>query len=289
MKKWIAAYIQFNRAERLGFITLGVLLLLLFCCRATMHLWVKPDLNPEKEAMLARAWEDFNAARINPPMDEILPPKLFFFDPNTLDSAGWRALGLTEKTTRLLLNWRRKGKVFYKKEDLKAVYTLADATYRRLEPYIRIQQDHGRPGEERLAEKRQKNAAIDLNTADSATLVRLWGVGPALARKITERRKALGGFIEHEQLLEIYPFKDTVLSVLRHRLLIDPGKLIRININTADPEMLSAHPYIGPQIAAGIISLRNELGNYKNIKELKQVPLINEENYRKIAPYLTVE
>ncbi len=289
MKKWIAAYIQFSRAERLGFITLGILLLLLFCCRVLLHLWIKPDINPEKEARLARAWENFNTARTTQPIEIVPPPTLFSFDPNTLDSVGWRKLGLTQKTTRMLLNWRRKGKVFYKKDDLKALHTLTDSAYRRLEPYIRITRNHDGPNDKYKTGSRQKNTTIELNTADSAALVRLWGIGPALARKITERKKALGGFIEHEQLLEIYPFKDTVMLVLRQRLTINPRKAKRININTTDIETLTAHPYIGKQIAAGIIRLRDELGNYKNITEITRLSLINEENYRKIAPYLTVE
>jgi len=42
---------------------------------------------------------------------------------------------------------------------------------------------------------------IDLNGVDSATLVRLRGIGPTLAHKIIDRRAALGGFVQHEQLL----------------------------------------------------------------------------------------
>ncbi len=290
MKKLATAYIQLSHAERFGFIFLSILLLLLLCCRATLHLWIKPDTDPEKEARLARAWEALSAARTAHSPSKISPPAILFsFDPNILDSAGFRQLGLPEKTTRLLLNWRRKGKVFYKKEDLKTLYTLTDSAYHRLEPYIRITHQRNNSDDKQLAANGQKNTVFELNTADSAALVGIWGIGPTLARKITERRKALGGFLQHEQLLEIYPFNDTVMAVLRQRLKINPAKIKRVNINKAAIETLSAHPYIGKQTAADIIRLREEQGNYKNITELKRLPLINEENYRKIAPYLTVD
>ncbi len=283
MKKLIMAYAQLSKTERIGFITLSTVLLLLICCRATLHLWIKPGMNPEKETRLIRAWEDFKTAGRQKQINTAsAPATLFTFDPNTLDSTGFRKLGLQEKTTRMLLNWRKKGKVFYKKEDLKSLHTLAETTYYRLDPYIRITGNH-------TINKEQRHFITELNTADSASLVRLRGIGPALARKITERRKALGGFVQHEQLLEIYPFKDTVITTLRRQLTINPDKIKQININTADIEILNAHPYINKQTATGIIMLREELGNYKNITELKRIPLMNEENYRKIAPYLTVE
>ena len=44
---------------------------------------------------------------------------------------------------------------------------------------------------------------IDINTADSATLVRLKGIGPVMAGKIIERRKKTGPFTSVDQLREI--------------------------------------------------------------------------------------
>src|SRR5690606_21012864 len=94
-----------------------------------------PDLDRQAEQALVQAWEDRQKAMIE---ESRTKDSLFYFDPNQLDSIGWRHLGLKEHTIRLLLKWRKSGKKFYRKEDLKAVYTLADSTYQRLEPYIQI-------------------------------------------------------------------------------------------------------------------------------------------------------
>src|SRR5690606_20375786 len=129
----------------------------------------KPDTDPEKEARLARAWGKLSTARTDQSYAEISPPAILFsFDPNKLDSAGFRRLGLPERTTRMLLNWRRKGKVFYKKEDLKTLYTLTDSAYHRLEPYIRITHQPDNSTNKGLAASGQKSTLIELNTADSA-------------------------------------------------------------------------------------------------------------------------
>src|SRR5690606_25983918 len=60
--------------------------------------------------------------------------ELFPFDPNELDSAGWRRLGLREKTVKTILNYRSKGGRFRKPEDLSRVYGLIQEDYERLRP-----------------------------------------------------------------------------------------------------------------------------------------------------------
>ena len=223
---------------------------------------------------------------------ENMSVSMFPFDPNTLDSAGFLRLGFSPKTVKGLLNWRNHGKHFYKKEDLKPLYNLSPEMYTRLEPYINIAPTNN-PYGVKLAGSWQKlpplPATLDLNTTDSATLVRLNGIGPTLAHKMLDRRKALGGFLNHKQLLEVYKFNDTVFSMLQQRLIIHSETVKMIPINTATEEVLKAHPYIGEKTAKNIILYRNALKHFDNITQLRQVPLMNEEIYRKIAPYLKVE
>lgn len=163
MKNFIKAFMSFNRTERMGLIGLLILLALLIAVRTTMHLWVKPSFDEAKQQQLVAAWQNFKekdtSARNMPIHDAASAPAiprpqsnavakeqsgavqqshLFRFDPNTLDSAGFRRLGLREKTTAILLHWRAKGKHFYKKEELKKVYTLTPKEYDMLEPYISI-------------------------------------------------------------------------------------------------------------------------------------------------------
>lgn len=288
MRKWVRAYIELNRAERWGFVALSVLLLILISVRATLSLWVRADVDRESEAALAEAWAQFRlSAASASENDQRAAEALFYFDPNTLDSTGFRRLGLPEQTTRMLLNWRSKGKKFYRKEDLKPLRNLTEAEYLRLAPFIQIKSTS--VGATDNLSDYDPNKPLDLNTADSAALVRLRGIGPVLANKITARRKALGGFVEHTQLLEIYPFKDTIMVALRQRLIIRTEGVKRMNLNTVDIDALSAHPYIGKPLAERIIHLREESGSFKNITELTRVPLMNDEIYRKIVPYLTID
>ncbi|MBI4342776.1 MAG: helix-hairpin-helix domain-containing protein [Candidatus Omnitrophica bacterium] len=44
---------------------------------------------------------------------------------------------------------------------------------------------------------------VDLNAADAATLERLPGIGPSLARRIVAHREARGGFRHPDELLDV--------------------------------------------------------------------------------------
>ena len=61
---------------------------------------------------------------------------------------------------------------------------------------------------------------IDLNTADSATLVRLKGIGPVTAGKIVARRIKKGPYTSIDQLMEVRNFPDAVFKILKEHLVV---------------------------------------------------------------------
>lgn len=167
MKEWLKAYISFNRIERMGIIALLSVIIVLVVAKVTMHLWVKPEFDTVKEQQLVKSWEAFKKEqkdnqfttqksqyinddtqkyqhqdkpykKYDTKTEVVIKTSLFPFDPNTVDSLSLRKLGLKEKTTAIFLHWRAKGKKFYKKEELKKLYTLTPEEYNRLEPYIII-------------------------------------------------------------------------------------------------------------------------------------------------------
>ena len=68
---------------------------------------------------------------------------------------------------------------------------------------------------------------INLNNADSATLVRLKGIGPSTAHLIVERRKNEGPFNTIDQLNELRHFPDSLMLLLKQHLVIGPVDTIR--------------------------------------------------------------
>ncbi|MES2478278.1 MAG: helix-hairpin-helix domain-containing protein [Bacteroidota bacterium] len=291
MKKNLFPYFQFSRKERFGIVGISTLILLIYTISFGIRYFAEPKVNLEEEK-LNIAWQKLQAAQQSESSESTVSTtfsELFYFDPNTLDSSGFIRLGLSARTTKYLLNWRRKGKHFYKKEDLSALYSLKEGEYQRLAPYIQIEEHDNRSNYSQYEHLPPLPDHINLNKTDSTTLVRLNGIGAILAHKILERRRNLGGFIRHEQLLEIYKFPDSTFRYLKEKLNINPAEIQKIKLNSCTEEQLAAHPYIGEKMAKNILLLRKGLNNYQNIADLRQVPLMNEEKYRKIAVYCTID
>ncbi len=64
-------------------------------------------------------------------------------------------------------------------------------------------------------------AIININTADSATLVRLKGIGPVIAGKIIARRTKKGPFTHISQLRELGRFDTATFEMLKTHLIIN--------------------------------------------------------------------
>lgn len=62
---------------------------------------------------------------------------------------------------------------------------------------------------------------INLNTADSLTLISLPGIGKGLSHRILERRRQLGKFSNMEQVLEVYKFRQETKEMLLEMTVVE--------------------------------------------------------------------
>lgn len=97
---------------------------------------------------------------------------------------------------------------------------------------------------------------VELNSADSAALDALPGIGPYYARQIISYRERLGYYADISQLLDIRGFDSTRLGRLTDRIYIDPVSIRPLDLYSMSADSLAAHPYIGPYAAKGIDRLR---------------------------------
>jgi|GEM_PF-6837238 len=68
---------------------------------------------------------------------------------------------------------------------------------------------------------RPQTEKINLNTADSLTLIALPGIGKGLSHRILERRRQLGRFSNMEQVFEVYKFKQETKDMLLQRTIVE--------------------------------------------------------------------
>ena len=121
-------------------------------------------------------------------------------------------------------------------------------------------------------------------------MISLNGIGPAFASRIIRYREKLGGFYSKDQLKEVYGITDSLYQNLIPFIDIENNIPFRfIHLNTDTFGNLSSHPYIRGKIASLICNYRKQHKSFTSIEELKQLPLITEENFLKLAPYLKLD
>lgn len=142
----------------------------------------------------------------------------------------------------------------------------------------------------KLFKKQRKDSfqsVLDINSADSLKLMNIKGIGPKTANQIINYRKKLGGFNNVNQLKEVYLVSDSLFKKVENQFQVISG-VVKLIINTDNPKLLISHPYINWNIANAIVNYRFQHGNYSSINKIKEIHLVNEEIYRKIAPYLKI-
>lgn len=297
-----------SRSARTGLISLLAIIAALFIFWRLLPVFFQKETTAEDEQLTA-AWNQFKQDNTVHPEDHQHPQQpaakysnphakapvtavsLFPFDPNTATEDDFIRLGLSPAVAQTIIRYRSKGGRFRKPEDFRKIYTLSEAHYKRLAPYIHIDVaftsvPHPRREIPRPASEPVQPEMVSLNTATVDELIRLRGIGPVYAGRIIKFRDKLGGFYETAQIREVYGFPDSTYQLLKNRFVADISNIRKINVNEASAEALAQHPYIGKKMAENIIRLRNDLHQFREITELRQAPLINAEKYRKIAPYL---
>lgn len=218
---------------------------------------------------------------------------LFAFDPNKASKEIFVELGMNEKLASRIVNYRLKGGVFRIKKDFAKMYGMDSASFLALSPYINLPENNPAKEKERQAVAKPLRASterFDINNADTAQLIKVYGVGPKLSLKIINYRNRLGGFIDIQQLREIYGLDSITIKNLEKRFFISDEFLPRkININQTDERALASHPYIKFVLAKAIAAYRFQHGEFKRLEDLRAIVTIDESTFQKIKPYLTVK
>lgn len=210
---------EFNKQDRIGIITLAVLLVVLIAANSLMHLII-----PEKKYDYSK-------------YEGLVTKK----------SSGTRSVNPTNKIDTVYSNAPNK-----------------------------------------VAGSITNSIAVDINAADSLALLNIKGIGPVFAGRIIKYRNLLGGFVKKEQLLEVYGFDAERYDEVKDHVKIVKGHKV-MNLNEVSFKELNKHPYIKYDLTKAIFNLKKKLGTFKAVDDIKQIDLVTDELYNKLAPYLSVQ
>jgi competence protein ComEA len=261
-------------------------------------LWLRPAPVSDSMEDMADAHQDIYAPSWRP-TDAWRTASLFSFDPNMLDEAGWKKLGLPDRNIRTILKYREKGGRFRKPEDLAKIWSLPAGFVERVLPYVRIADEVRTttftptryPERQAYVPKARAVASIGINDGDSAAWEALPGIGAKLAGRITRFRERLGGFQSVEQVAETFGLPDSTFRKIQPYLTFNGGgaSIRKLNLNTATKEELKAHPYIRWNLANAIVEYRNRHGNFSSVGDLKKLVLVTDSAFKKLENYLSVD
>lgn len=222
----------------------------------------------------------------------LLRKERFFFDPNTADSTQLLRLGLRPWMVRNIYKYRRGGGNFRSPEDFAQIYGLTTTEFEELRPYIRIQHDFTPAAETyprtehdtlRFPLKLQQGELISLNSADTAALKKIPGVGSYFARQIQSYRRRLGGFARKEQLMEIDGFPEEALDYV----VVDTAQVKRLPVNELTLDQLRRHPYITFFQARAITDYRRLHGPIDSLGQLRLMREFSADEIARLQPYLS--
>jgi hypothetical protein len=85
---------------------------------------------------------------------------------------------------------------------------------------------------------------VNLNNADSITLIEVKGIGSVLAGRIIKYRNLLGGYVSVEQLKEVYGLKDEMYSKIKSQVFISNSSYKKIMVDSILQNPYGVyHPY----------------------------------------------
>jgi len=123
---------------------------------------------------------------------------------------------------------------------------------------------------------------VVLNTADTAALMTIPGIGPYYARRIFQYGQRLGGYVSVSQIDEIGDIPEEAKAYLR----IESPSPQKLNVNRLSLEALRRHPYINFYQAKAITDYRRLNGPIRSLSDLSLSRDFPQEAIDRLLPYV---
>ena len=201
-------------------------------------------------------------------------------DPNALSVEEWVALGCSVRQAEAVARWCEE------RGGVRSVAELEECRYLPLEVLDVIAEALVFDLPDPSAEESLVPELIDINSADSATLVTVRGIGARTANDIIAYRERLGGFARVEQLADLAVMTERNYEQIITQIFVDSCKISKIDINFARPESLENHPYMTPRRLRKILKNRQLKGGWSTIEDMILDNTLTAEEAEKLSPYL---
>ncbi len=219
----------------------------------------------------AAAPKDFRNGRF---ISRPLPLSAFRID--TVTARYLQAIGaFSRKQAQNIVRWRELHGI-YCMDDLLECYSVSDSIARVLAPYLVFPE---RP-------QAAPQFPVDINSADSATLRAVDGIGKKTVGRILEYRRKLGGFVNIRQLAEVEGMTESNYEKISAQIYCDTCKIHKIDINFATPSAMESHPYLDRSAIRKLLKARQLKGGWSTAEEFRNANILSPESTERLIPYL---
>lgn len=218
-------------------------------------------------------------------------PKIFPFNPNYLDDHKAYSFGMSNQQIDKLLQYRSQGRFVNSAKEFQNLTGISDSLLSVMSPHF-VFPDWVKENSIHDNKKSEENPieSKDLNAVTVEDLKKISGIGDKLSERIVKYRTLLGGFMQNDQLYEVYGLnKETAERVLKAYSIKTIPELDKININEASFKQLAAIVYINYDEAKEIILYRSKKGKIESFSELGKIEGFTVQKINRIKLYLRLQ
>ncbi len=287
-------YLHFNRREQNGILVLAVLILIGIGAYAFMPNMVEFKKH-DFTAQIAQVDSFYEALKQDSikkaKAAEILPPQKFRVD--TVSPQWLTKHSMPHSIAKSLTHYRDKGGKITTAEKFRSIYGMNDSILKAWESFIVYQV--AQVSSVSFAQTSNKTEAfkqkepefkIEINSADTAELVVIRGIGPSFAERIVKYRNVLGGYHNINQVAEVYGMDSSRFVMISPYLTIKPVELRKLKINQASLKQMKYHPYLDFYQAKAIYEYRKAGNQIKSWENLISIENLDTAGSRYLPPYL---
>lgn len=231
-------------------------------------------------------------------------PKKYTFNPNYITDFKGYQLGMTTKEIDRLHAYRRLNKFVNSIKEFQKITKVSDTLLNKISPLFKFPNWVNK----RNKLKKQSNSSVvankvsdvvensykplttNINEANQQDFEAVSGVGEVISERIVKYRRKLQGFSYESQLYEVWGIeKITTKRILKRFKIYKKPKIKKANVNTVTFKELLKNPYIDYDLCKDILEYRDEIAEFQDILELKNIDSFPIEKYDRIVLYLKAE
>jgi competence protein ComEA len=299
--RWLVdQYLQLPKWERIANIVLFSLILsaILF-----ISFWPAGELSEKEKADLDKKEAEILAQQKNvndsaaPRIPSAQPKKNFKLIPvfiSDISKASVEDLehaGLSKKVAKGMFNYIQKGGKIKSEKDVRKIYGMTVEMASTFLKNVNLGQpiDTITKSNNKSTFGPREKTLVNLNTADSASLVFIDGISPKMIPFILKFRRSIGAFYSPEQLNEVFKSPMKNFEHIKEQVTVEGFKPF-IKINSITTEELRKYTYFKKDnLASVLVAYREKHGKFTKKEDLKKCAVVTDEVLYKIEPYLVFD